>query len=151
MGPVHLLKDCVVRLISVVCAIAKPRVSSPPVISPLHTFPVPSHESHVGRAKASTAAAPRHESRKTTTPPPRSIKAGQPTPPQQNRDLKHAGFYGILRTFLPETHCVSPRTHHAGRRHITYHTRHTLTLRLLFHQIPAQPFPAISLPPPPPG
>lgn len=140
MGPVHLLVGFVVR--SPLFVQLRSHVSAALRLShPSTPFPfLPMNPQ--GRAKASTAA-PRHESRKTPQQP--KVDQSRTTNTNQNRDLKYDGFYGLLRRFLPKTHCVSPRTHHAGRRHNITHTRHhPLTLRLLVHQIPAQPFPAIS-------
>lgn len=130
MGPVHLLVGFVVR--SPLFVQLRSHVSAALRLShPSTPFPfLPMNPQ--GRAKASTAA-PRHESRKTPQQP--KVDQSRTTNTNQNRDLKYDGFYGLLRRFLPETHCVSPRTHHAGRRHNITHTRHhPLTLRLLFHQ-----------------
>ena len=130
MGPVHLLVGFVVR--SPLFVQLRSHVSAALRLShPSTPFPfLPMNPQ--GRAKASTAA-PRHESRKTPQQP--KVDQSRTTNTNQNRDLKYDGFYGLLRRFLPKTHCVSPRTHHAGRRHNITHTRHhPLTLRLLFHQ-----------------
>ena len=146
MGPVHLLVGFVVR--SPLFVQLRSHVSAALRLShPSTPFPfLPMNPQ--GRAKASTAA-PRHESRKTPQQP--KVNQSRTTNTNQNRDLKYDGFYGLLRRFLPKTHCVSPRTHHAGRRHNITHTRHhPLTLRLLFHQkFQRSLFPAISFHHPP--
>lgn len=143
MGPVHLLVGFVVR--SPLFVQLRSHVSAALRLShPSTPFPfLPMNPQ--GRAKASTAA-PRHESRKTPQQP--KVDQSRTTNTNQNRDLKYDGFYGLLRRFLPKTHCVSPRTHHAGRRHNITHTRHHPHPKASCPSNSSAAFPSDFLPPP---